>query len=349
MRTIRIAGVGETGPVQQDRRSIPEMVLGAVDLALADAQIGHGEIDSVVTASVDLFDGLTASNIAVTEVVGAVMKPEARIAGDGLAATVHGACQIWAHAYDTVLVVAHAKTSMAANGKLTQWAMDPIHLQPLGVNFSAAAGLQANVLAQHDRHAEKRWARLSCERRAAGTSGMAKKLSQSEILASEITTSPLRNGMCAPLGDGACAVVLQAGSNAGGPVLSGVGHDLEAHGLGDRNLVHWAGLTRAFDRACRVANLPPADARFDLAEPSCFYPHEEELFLRATGIDGGTVISPDGGLMAGCVPVVAGMSRLVAAFKWLRQTGNAGKRALVHGHWGPAGQAQAVAIVDGGL
>jgi len=318
-------------------------------MALADADIGHAAIDSVVTASVDLFDGLTASNIAVTEVAGAVMKPEARIAGDGLAAVIHGACQIWAEAYDTVLVVAHAKASMAPNATLTQWAMDPIHLQPLGMNFLTAAGLQANIFSQNDPHAEQRWAALAARRRADAVTGLSQQLCEKEILASEIVASPLRQGICAPLGDGACAVVLQAAKDADGPVLRGAGHDLEPHALGDRDLSNWLGLTRALERAADASGLPSNAGGFDLAEPSCFYPHEEELFLAATGINGDTIISPDGGLMAGCVPVVAGMSRLAAAVRWLRQSENAGKRALAHGHWGPAGQAQTVVILDGGL
>jgi acetyl-CoA acetyltransferase len=347
-RAIRLAGSGETGPLGEDPRSIPEMVLEAVDLALADAAIGHDAIDAVTTASVDLFDGLTASNIAVTEVVGAVMKPECRIAADGLAAVVHGACQIWSGAYDTVLVVAHAKASMAPNATLTEWALDPIHQQPLGMNFPIAAGLQANVLALADAQAERRWAELAADRRASGDGAMAPKLSAAEILASEPVASPLRQGMCAPLGDGACAVVLRAaGEGMDGPLLRGVGHDLEPHALGDRDLGHWSGLARALDRACAMADLTPEDADFDLAEPSCLYPHEEELFLAAAGLPDGALVSPDGGLMAGCVPVVAGLSRLAAAARWLRLAGNEGKRALAHGSWGPAGQGQVVAVLDG--
>ncbi|MEZ5075624.1 MAG: hypothetical protein R2691_12480, partial [Solirubrobacterales bacterium] len=59
---VAIVGVGETGPVADDPRSIPEMALGAVEEALADAGLGFSDLEAVVTASVDLLDGLTASN-----------------------------------------------------------------------------------------------------------------------------------------------------------------------------------------------------------------------------------------------------------------------------------------------
>ena len=59
---VVVAGLGQTGPSPADGRSIAEMVLPAVQAALADADLGYDDIDAVVTASVDLFDGLTASN-----------------------------------------------------------------------------------------------------------------------------------------------------------------------------------------------------------------------------------------------------------------------------------------------
>lgn len=236
--SVVVAGVGESGPVPADARSIPEMVLAAVEAVLADAQLSHDDIDAVVTASVDLFDGLTASNVAITEVVGAVMKPETRIAGDGLAALVHAYCQVKAGAYRTVLVVAHGKPSMSDHDALTRWAMDPIHLQPLGVDLVTCAGLEACLMAERDRDAPARWAELAAARaRAAG-----RQADAASVLASPVVASPITAGMRAPLADGACAVILRARAGSGpGITVSGVGHDLSPHALGDRLLEHRTG------------------------------------------------------------------------------------------------------------
>jgi len=127
---VSILGGAETGIALQDPRSIAEMVLIAVEGALDDAALSWDDIDAVVTASVDLFDGLTASSIAVTEVVGAVMKPETRIAADGLAAAIHAVHQIESGAYNTVLVVAHGKASMAPHWDLTSWRISSPVLTP---------------------------------------------------------------------------------------------------------------------------------------------------------------------------------------------------------------------------
>lgn len=346
---VAVAGVGEAGPLACDPRSIPEMVLDAVEVALADASLGYDDVEAVVTASVDLFDGLTASNVAVTEVVGAVMRPETRISGDGICAAIHGACELLAGACDTVLVVAHGKASMAPHRSLTEWTMDPMFLQPLGVDFLACAGLQARMLAEEDAGAVGRWAELAAARRAdAGSDAIAGPCSVEEVLASPIVASPLRAEMAAPPGDGACAVALTArpaGAEGEGRVLlTGAGWDLEPHSLGERDLRRWEGLRRASDRAYAAAGLDPSHPALDLAEPSCLYAHEEELFRAAAGVGEGVTVSPGGGLFAGAAPVTSGLSRLADAARRIRA--GAARRALAHGTWGPAGQAHAVAVLE---
>lgn len=349
--SVCVAGVGQTGPVREDARSIPEMVLDAVEKALADASLTYADIDAVVSASVDLFDGLTASNIAVTEVAGAVMKPETRISADGLAALIHGVCQIQAGAYQTVLVVAHGKASMSKYQELTSWAMDPIYLGALGVDFLTCAGLQARALTGgDDSGAEQRWADIASKRQgSAAEYGFAGASSPEEILSSPFVASPLRAKMCAPLGDGAIAVLISAQEalvNGREPIsLAGVGHDLSAHALWDESLLAWPGLSRAYARACNTADIAPASASFDFLEPSCLFPHEEELFAKAIGVSDGSALSPAGGLFGGTAPIAVGLSRLAAAVGAMRSK-DGPSRGLAHGTWGPLGQGQAVAILE---
>ncbi len=343
-RTVSVAGVGQVGPVDYDSRSIPEMVLECVEGALADADIGYEDVAAIVTASVDLFDGLTASNIAVTEVTGAVMRPETRIAADGLCALVHAACLVGAAAYDCVLVVAHGKASMADQSDIEHWAMDPITVQGLGADFNACAALQARLLANTG--AERRWAELASQRRAeASGNAFGGAPSAEDVLASPALATPLRRDMRAPSGDGVCAVVLRvAKGDRGEVVLTGMGHDLEPHALGDRDLSAAPGLRRACERAYRMANIDDPSDAFDIAEPSCLFPHEEELFVRESRVGPQTVISKTGGLFAGTAPFIGGLTRVAAAAQALR--GGDAKRALVHGAWGPAGQGQVVAILE---
>ncbi len=345
---VTIAGWGLSGPVPEDLRSIPEMALDAVQQALANAAMSYDDIDAVVTASVDVFDGLTASNIAVTEVVGAVMKPETRISADGLCAAIHAACQIRAGAYDTVLVVAHAKPSMSDYHALTEWALDPIFLQPLGIDFLACAGLQASAIASRDKDALDRWAAIAARRLRDANDGEGASPTTADILESDVVAAPLREKMCAPLADSACACILRRGdsdqSDGTKLHLTGLGHDLEANFIGDRDLAENAGLARAAERAYRDAGVrDPAD-EIGIAEPSVAFAYEEELFRHATGIGEDTILSPGGGLFAGYTPIVAGLSRLAAAAEYLH-SGEA-RRAVAHGSWGPAGQGHAFVVLE---
>ncbi len=321
--------------------SIAELVLGAVEQALAAAGVDWTDIDAVVTASVDLFDGLTASNIAVTEVVGAVHKPETRIAADGLAAAIHAIHQIRAEAYETVLVVAHGKASMSDHWGLTAWTVDPVFLQPLGVDALVCAGLQAALVARGDQAALRRWADVTAARiRSAGGT-----LTPEAVLESPEVATPIRASMVAPLGDGACAVVLGAERAARGGrrvVVTATSHDIDLHHPGVRDLSTWEGLRRACDRAYAAAGIGESTSAFNVVEPSCMFPHEEELFLAAARID--AVTSPTGGLFAGTAPVISGLTRLVEAARAIG--GHPGHRALAHGTWGPAGQAHAVAVLE---
>ena len=156
-----VIGVGQTAyEAAKPHQAIPEMVLEAVERALGDARIGMEEVDAVVTASVDLWDGRTASNIQVTEVVGAVMKPEARVAGDGLLAAIHAAMTVAAGAYGTVLVAAHCKMSEGQHWACSNWAVDPICQQPLGLDFLSAAGLQARAYQARHGPGARHWARV---------------------------------------------------------------------------------------------------------------------------------------------------------------------------------------------
>lgn len=344
--TISVLGGFETGVAPSDPRSIPEMVLAAVEGALDDAALAWDDIDAIVTASVDLFDGLTASSVAITEVVGAVMMPETRIAADGLAAAAHAAHQIRAGAYETVLVVAHGKASMTDHWDLTSWGLDPIFLQPLGIDFLTIAGFQAALVAGSDPTAMRRWAEVVSRRRKAAKAGMAGPVDVDEVLASPMVAYPIRAEMCAPLGDAACAAVLSARlATNDRAVITGIGHDLEAHHPGDRNLTMWEGLRRASSTAYQLAGIDDPGSAFHVAEPSCLFPHEERLFVEAAGIGAGTTLSPTGGLFAGTAPVVSGLTRLLRAVRAL--SGHPGRRALAHGTWGPAGQGQAVMVVEG--
>lgn len=324
-----IAGVGWCLPdILPDEggtdRCIPALVYRAVRDCLADAARAMSEVDAVVTASVDLWDGKTASNIAVTEAVGAVMKAETRIAGDGLLALMHGAMMILSGHYQRVLVVAHGKASEADLQSVSNWSFDPVYQQTLQLTDAHALALQSQAVAM----------RVGAERASAWIRSVPGRDTEQHT---------------APQGDGACAVLLEA-DRKGAVELEGFGYDLEAHYLGDRDLSRSAGLARATQRTYRMAGLIDAPSGIGRCYWSLRTALQFPLWAEAAAIcsmDEGPAARPTGYHQiqwAGLPPFAAGLQRLICAVKELRAHPRLG-RALVQGCHGPAGQLQAVCLL----
>ncbi|MBI2060752.1 MAG: hypothetical protein HYT87_13365 [Nitrospirae bacterium] len=359
-----------------------EMVYAAVGTALADAGMDRDDIDTIVTASIDLFDGKVASSVSITESVGAVMKEEARISDDGAAALFHAATMILSGRKRNVLVVAHCKNSESDADEITKWTFDPNFQQPLGLNDSQAAALQASVWIAAGGSEEE------MDRVAAVRGGVA----VDHVRKSPWLVEPLRAAHRAPIVDGSCAVVLTShdsrppgwgkcrertgvrSSRATSHVrVAGLGLCVEPHYLGDRDLVGCPAAKKAAERAFRMAGWKPADV--ERAEISAPFAHQEILWAAAFGLaldppppqsspvkgkdkeafrsplegegaggGGRAVVNPTGGWFAGNPYVVSGLERVICAVESVR-LGRA-KKALAHGCWGPAGQGQCVVLLE---
>jgi acetyl-CoA C-acetyltransferase len=353
------------------------MVLEAVERALGDARIGMAEVDAAVTASVDLWDGRTASNIQVTEVVGAVMKPEARVAGDGLLAAIHAAMTIAAGAYGTVLVAAHCKMSEGQHWACSNWAVDPIVQQPLGLDFLSAAAMQARAWDGRHGAGERPRARVvaknSLHARSNPLALERAPVTAEDVLGSPLLADPLRALEVAPAADGACVLILASperarslGSRAAVGLL-GAGYACEAHYLGDRDLAATDALAAASGRAYAMAGVRRPRDEIQVVECSEAFSYQELMWLEGlglcapgegarlledgvTGMGGGLPVNPSGGMLGGSPFVVAGLARLAEAVLQVR--GEAAgrqvpgvRRAIAHGTHGPAGQHHAVAVV----
>ncbi len=282
MEPVSILGVGRTDYAPKPDIAIPEMVHRAVQAALADAGLTMAEVDARVTASVDLWDGLTASNVAVTEVVGAVMQPEARVAGDGLLAVCHAAMSILAGAYEVILVVAHCKASMSERWAITNWTFDPVYQQPLGLDDLSAAALQASRL---------QGAPTALPRPVADGAAA--------IIVSRPSTSR---------------------STLHTPHLIGLGWALDEHYLGDRDLADSPALREAARRAYALAEITDPARDLSFAELSDHFDYQRALWASALGLDSFPSINPSGGLAKGVPPFVAGLDRLVEVVLRLRES-----------------------------
>jgi acetyl-CoA C-acetyltransferase len=149
--------------------------------------------------------------------------------------------------------------------------------------------------------------------------------------------------------------------------ILGVSSCYEAHYLGDRDLADCAALTKAAQKAYKMAGIRRPFNEISVAEISEEYSYQELLWMEGLGFcgrgEGGRLIdsgktqmggklpvNPSGGMLSGNPTGVAGMVRVAEAALQLR--GEAENRqvrganlALAHGMTGICGQHQAVMIL----
>ncbi len=358
---IQIKGVGAYLPDIENNstsivdRSIPAMVFQAVSHCLNDSKVNMPNVDAIVTASVDLWDGKTASNIAVTEVVGAVMKSETRIAGDGLLALIHGAMTILSGQYNSVLVVAHGKSSETDVNAVSNWTFDPVYQQPLGLTDHHALGLQADSFLKRTNAAG--FDDSDRENLVSSFLNDSTELTPDKFLSDSKKYSPLHDLEIAPQGDGACAVLLHKG-DCGGITLNGFGYDMESHYLGDRDLSHAFHLKRVAKRAYDMAEIIEPNAQLDKYYWSVSSSIQLPIWAESLGL--WSINEGLGALKKKCnsdfihdiqwrgqPPFAVGLQRLISAVKNLRKEEQSSS-VLVQGCHGAAGQTQAVCILNNG-
>ena len=374
---VGIIGVGQT-KFEGDKsyQALTETVFEVVQAAIADAGVNREDVDSIVTSSVDLWDGRTASNQMLTDVVGAIMKPESRVAGDGLGATFQGMMTILSGASEVTLVVSQCRGSMGDTYGISNWVFDPIFQQPLGLDYLSAAALQANHYMKRFGITQEDCARVVVKNLKDAQNNpqaqVAKETTTDEVMHSPMWAYPIKELDAAPVSDGACAIVLASQKKAKTlskkPVwILGAGCCVEAHYLGDRDLSEGEALAKASKKAYEMAGIHDPIKELDVAEVSAEFSYQEPLWTelmdfcgRGDGIKlleqgmtsagGALPVNPSGGMLAGNPVTVAGLIRLVEIVLQVR--GEAGARqvqgantALAHGTTGCCGQGQYVMIV----
>jgi acetyl-CoA C-acetyltransferase len=348
-----------------------ELVYEVVSELLKQTGVSMQQIDSMVTASQDFWDGKTISSMSVNEVVGGYLKSEAKVASDGIQALIYGTARILAGAFDYTLVVAHCKESEGQEQAITAVMFDPYCQRPLGVLAPTAAALQARAYMNAAGIGTETLAQVSQKsHRHAMKNPLALRAGDykiEQILSAATYADPLTELMAAPTSDGACALLLASlekakafGSRA--VWISGMGNSTDAYWT-DRDLAQAAALSKAAEHAYRMAGVGAKD--IDVAEIGGRYAHEELLYGEALGLWGredvakatasetGGKVNPSGGAITGNPSTVAGLTRIAEAYLQLSDAAGAhqvpgAKVALAHSADGICGQTQSVVILRRG-
>jgi len=377
MERVAIVGVGQT---KQERNKIGEtfsdMVYEATSKALDHAGIDIKQIDNVVSASNDFWDGRTISSMAINDACGSYDKNISCVEGDGTFAAFYGMTRILSGSYNTTLVVAHCKGSESHSAHITNAMFDPIYVRSLGLDAITSSALQARRYMDTFGITEEQCGMVSVKNHGNAFNNpyahLPLKITVEDVSRSRMLADPIKLLDASPISDGACAIILAKEEYARKitkrPVwIRGVGYCADAYNLGDRDLADCQALEDAAQRAYRMAGVSDPRKEIDVVELYDAFSYQELLWSEglglcgrgeggrlvesgATSMKGDIPVNPSGGLLSAHTVTVAGLVRIAEAVLQLR--GEAGARqihdvqaALAHGVNGPCGQSHCVWVL----
>jgi acetyl-CoA acetyltransferase len=350
MRDVAVVGFAQSPSVRRepDRNEV-EVLIPVIHELKQRAGLASGEIDFVCSGSSDYLAGQSFAFVSGLDAIGAWPPVcESHVEMDGAWALYEAWVKMQMGYADVALVYGFGKPSMGDLPITMALQLDPYCATPLWPDAISLAALQARVLLDGGHVSEREMAeRAARDRRNAKSNPFAQVKGDFEVeklLAEPHLVSPLRKHDCAPISDGASAVLLAAGPKAEKlcerPAwITGLAHILEPQDLGVRDLTR----SRSTELAAHRAGV--WRDRVDVAELSAPFTHQEILVERALGLSSSTRVNPSGGALAGNPMMAVGLSRIGEAAARVWEGG--ADRAVAHATSGPCLQQNLVCVLEG--
>jgi acetyl-CoA acetyltransferase len=247
---------------------------------------------------------------------------------------------------DTALVYGFGKSSAGQLRRILSLQLDPYVVGPLWPDSVSLAALQARAGIDDGVWDEKALAGVvsRSRRQALGNPNAVIRgdVSVDDLLAVPLYSDPLREHDCAPVSDGAAAVILAAGDRARSVVdrpawITGYQHCIDTQVLGLRNL------TRSPSTGAAASALDLDGV--DLAELHAPFSHQELIVRAELRLDDDVNINPSGGALCGNPMFASGLVRIgEAATRLMAGTSD---KAVAHATSGPALQQNLVCVMEG--
>jgi acetyl-CoA acetyltransferase len=351
MRDVAVVSTAQTVHARRvDDRNEVEMLMPVLEEVKGNVGLSQQDIDFTVSGSTDYLAGQGFSFVTILDGVGPYPPiVESHVEMDGAWALYEAWVKIQTGAADTALVYAYGKSSPGDLPRVLTRQLDPYYTGPLWPDSISLAALQGRALLDAGGATEDDFAAVAARSRRDAQANPNATISgdtpPEAILAEPHLVSPLRKHDCAPISDGAAAVILAADDRArelaDQPAwIRGIDHRIDVHGLGQRDLTDSPSTRLAAEKA------GVADGPVDLAElHACFSP--QELILRkAIGLPDDTEINPSGGALSANPVMAAGLVRIIEAAD--RVSAGDAERAVAHATSGPCLQQNLVCVIEGG-
>ena len=350
MRDVAVVAFTQSPCVRRepDRNEV-EILIPVIHELKQNAGLGSEQVDFVCSGSSDYLAGQSFAFVSGLDAVGAWPPVcESHVEMDGAWALYEAWVKMQMGYADTALVYGFGKPSMGDLPITLALQLDPYVNTPLWPDAVSLAALQARLLLEGGLVSEREMAERAVRDRGNAKSNPFAQVKGdfevAKLLAEPQLVSPLRKHDCAPISDGASAVLLAAGERANKlckrPAwIRGIAHIVEPQDLGVRDL------TRSRSTELAAAKAGVSRGPVDVAELSAPFTHQEILVERALGLGAKTRVNPSGGALAGNPLMAVGLSRIGEAARRIWD-GSAG-RAVAHATSGPCLQQNLVCVLEG--
>jgi acetyl-CoA C-acetyltransferase len=268
-------------------RSLEEIIYDTAQLALADAGIGTDDIDGIVVAGNDQFDGRSISVMMASGPVGGVDRDILSTPSASEHAFILGALRVATGQFRTQLIVSWSPTEVSSMSEAQRLGADPYFHRALPLDELSAHALQASALERAQPNARAAAEAIAEKNRAHGHRAWPDPPVRPAPgplrwpVTPAMTTAPVT---------GSVALVLAAPDFIAERGLQdvawlrGMGWATEPSFLGDRDLATAPALAAAARRAYAEAGVSDPASAFDLVEVTDATPYSELLAYEALSL-----------------------------------------------------------------
>ena len=299
------------------------------------------------SGSSDYLAGRAFSFVSAIDTIG-VLPPvnESHVEMDAAWALYEAWLKIQTGDVDTAVAFGFGKSSAGQLRRTLAMQLDPYTMTPLWPDTVSLAALQARAGMEAGLWDEKEMAAVVSRSMADAESNPNAVRSGArevaELLAKPMFSDPLRKHDCAPVTDGAVALVLAAGDKAReiqeNPAwITGFAHNTDGLQYGTRDLTTSGSTERAAAAAGGTDGV-------EVAELHAPFSHQELILRSALSLGGDVAISPSGGALSGNPMFAGGAIRFGEAARKIWD-GSASK-VLGHTTSGPALQQNLVCVME---
>ncbi|HUP99713.1 MAG TPA: thiolase domain-containing protein [Aeromicrobium sp.] len=304
------------------------------------------------SGSSDYLAGRSFSFVSAIDAIG-VLPPvnESHVEMDAAWALYEAWLKIQTGEVDTAIAFGFGKSSAGLLRRTLAMQLDPYTMTPLWPDTVSLAALQARAGLDAGLWDEKQMAAVvSRSMASAETNDNAVRSGAREVdelLSKPMFADPLRKHDCAPVTDGAVALVLAAGDSANGrgasdiqdrPAwITGFAHNTDGMQLGTRDLT----VSGSAQRAAAAAG---GTDGVEVAELHAPFSHQELILRTALGLGEDVQMSPSGGALSGNPMFAGGAIRIGEAAR--RIWDGSASKVLGHATSGPALQQNLVCVME---